>query len=132
MKKMQKILSEISIGELLDKISILKIKKLKIKDKNKQKLILNEYKLLNKQKKKIKIKKNITELYNQLILVNLKLWNIEDKIRKLEKNKSFGKEFIHLARNVYKYNDKRSNIKLSINTLTKSNIIEVKSYLKYN
>ena len=132
MKKMQKILSEISIGELLDKISILKIKKLKIKDKNKQKLILNEYKLLNKQKKKIKIKKNITELYNQLILVNLKLWNIEDKIRKLEKNKSFGKKFIHLARNVYKYNDKRSNIKLSINTLTKSNIIEVKSYLKYN
>jgi hypothetical protein len=129
---MQKILSEISIGELLDKISILKIKKLKIKDKNKQKLILNEYKLLNKQKKKIKIKKNITELYNQLILVNLKLWNIEDKIRKLEKNKSFGKKFIHLARNVYKYNDKRSNIKLSINTLTKSNIIEVKSYLKYN
>lgn len=129
---MQKILSEISIGELLDKISILKIKKLKIKDKNKQKLILNEYKLLNKQKKKIKIKKDITELYNQLILVNLKLWNIEDKIRKLEKNKSFGKKFIHLARNVYKYNDKRSNIKLSINTLTKSNIIEVKSYLKYN
>lgn len=129
---MQKILSEISIGELLDKISILKIKKLKIKDKNKQKLILNEYKLLNKQKKKIKIKKNITELYNQLILVNLKLWNIEDKIRKLEKNKSFGKKFIHLARNVYKYNDKRSDIKLSINTLTKSNIIEVKSYLKYN
>lgn len=129
---MQKILSEISIGELLDKISILKIKKLKIKDKNRQKLILNEYKLLNKQKKKIKIKKNITELYNQLILVNLKLWNIEDKIRKLEKNKSFGKKFIHLARNVYKYNDKRSNIKLSINTLTKSNIIEVKSYLKYN
>jgi len=129
---MQKILSEISIGELLDKISILKIKKLKIKDKNKQKLILNEYKLLNKQKKKIKIKKNITELYNKLILVNLKLWNVEDKIRKLEKNKSFGKKFIHLARNVYKYNDKRSNIKLSINTLTKSNIIEVKSYLKYN
>ena len=64
--------------------------------------------------------------------MNLKLWNIEDKIRKLEKNKSFGKKFIHLARNVYKYNDKRSDIKLSINTLTKSNIIEVKSYLKYN
>ena len=129
---MQKVLSEISVGELLDKISILKIKKLKIKDKNKQKLILNEYKILNKQKKKIKIKKDIAKLYNQLIQINLKLWNIEDKIRKLEKNKSFGKKFINLARNVYKFNDKRSNIKLSINTLTKSNIVEIKSYLKYN
>lgn len=129
---MQKILSEISIGELLDKISILEIKKFKIKDECKQKLILNEYKLLNKQKKKIKLKKNVIKLYNQLIKINLKLWNIEDKIRKFEKNKKFNREFISLARNVYKFNDKRSKIKLSINMLTKSNIVEVKSYSKYN
>jgi len=129
---MQKILSEISVGELFDKLSILEIKKKKIKDSNKKKFILYEYKLLINKKKKIKIKKEISLLYKKLLRINLKLWNIEDKIRKLEKNKNFGKEFINLARKVYKYNDKRSEIKNLINTTQKSKIVEIKSYSKYN
>jgi hypothetical protein len=129
---MQKILSEISVGELFDKLSILEIKKKKIKDSNKKKFILYEYKLLINKKKKIKIKKEISLLYKKLLRINLKLWNIEDKIRKLEKNKNFGKKFINLARKVYKYNDKRSEIKNLINTTQKSKIVEIKSYSKYN
>ena len=129
---MQKILSEISLGELLDKISILEIKLKKIKDKNKILLVEKEYKSLKATKNKIKVKKKINNLYKKLKKTNQNLWNIEDKIRKHEKQKKFNKKFIVLARNVYQQNDLRSKIKLEINKIMNSNIVEVKSYSKYS
>ena len=127
----KKILAEISLGELLDKISILEIKKKKIKNKKKLIFINNEYKILNKIKKKMKFNKRIYFFYNQLKKVNQALWNIENRIRMHEKLSKFDKNFILLARKVYKTNDKRSLIKLRINTLMGSNIVEMKSYSKY-
>jgi len=124
----KKILAEISLGELLDKISILEIKKKKIKNKKKLIFINNEYKILNKIKKKMKFNKRIYFFYNQLKKVNQALWNIENRIRMHEKLSKFDKNFILLARKVYKTNDKRSLIKLRINTLMGSNIVETKSY----
>ena len=132
--KSKKILSEISAGELLDKISILEIKIDKIKNKNSQEEINKEYKLLKAaQNSNINIETNekIQKLFEEIKKVNLRLWGIEDKIRICEKNKDFGKEFIELARAVYSTNDARSKIKSEINELLDSNIKEVKQYVDY-
>ena len=130
--KSKKILSEISAGELLDKISILEIKIDKIKNKSSQEEINKEYKLLKAaQNSNIEENDKIKKLFVEIKKVNLKLWNIEDKIRICEKNKDFGKEFIELARAVYSTNDARSKIKSEINELLGSNIKEVKQYVDY-
>ena len=127
--KSKKILTEISAGELLDKISILEIKLDKIKDKEKLIEINKEYKSLEETKKSnIEINENLQKLIDQLKEINLKLWNIEEGKRKCEKNSDFGNNFIQLSRNVYKNNDKRAKIKSDINKLLGSNIKEVKSY----
>tara|TARA_B100000073_G_C23700129_1_gene559972 strand:- start:637 stop:1029 length:393 start_codon:yes stop_codon:yes gene_type:complete len=128
----KKIFTEISLGELLDKISILEIKLKKIKDKSKIFHIKKEYNILLKIKRKVKVNKKVNIYYKKLKAVNNSLWNIEDKIRLHEKLKKFDKKFILLARRVYFTNDKRSKIKLSINMSMNSNIIEMKSYSKYN
>ena len=130
--KSKKILSEISAGELLDKISILEIKIDKIKSKDKQDEIKKEYKFLKEaQNLNIEDSKDIKELFDEIKKVNLNLWIIEDKIRICEKNKNFGKEFIELSRSVYLNNDKRSKIKLEINKILGSNIREIKQYVSY-
>ena len=130
--KSKKILSEISAGELLDKISILEIKLKKIKNKTTHKKIDKEYKMLkNTQNSHIELTDKIDVLFKKIKEGNLKLWNIEDKLRICEKNKDFGKNFIKLAREVYLNNDKRSKIKLEINNTLKSNIKEIKLYANY-
>ena len=127
--KLDKILAEISAGELVDKITILEIKKNKITNENKVKEIDKELKSLSDTMNKfIKEKSKILTFKNQLKEINLKLWDIEDGKRVAEKNNDFGKEFIELARNVYKFNDERAKIKLTINNALGSNIKEVKSY----
>ena len=127
-----KITAEISYGELFDKISILRIKKSKINDKVKLININKELKALLKIKSKIKRNKHIlNKLEKKLTYVNIRLWNVEDRLRKLEKDKNFNKSFINLARSVYKHNDSRAKIKHSINLIFKSSIIEEKSYEKY-
>ena len=129
LNKSKKILTEISAGELLDKISILEIKLNNIKDKEKLVEINREYKSLEETRKSnIEITENLQKLINQLIEINLKLWNIEEEKRICEKNEDFGNNFIKLSRNVYKNNDKRAKIKSDINKLLGSNIKEVKSY----
>ena len=121
-----------SIGELFDKITILEIKKSKIKDKNKLIFINKELNLLKKVVKSKKINtRSLSSLVKKLKNVNLKLWNVEDKLRKFEKNKQFKKDFINYARKVYYTNDKRSILKNEINLKTNSIISEVKSYEKY-
>ena len=130
--KSKKILSEISAGELLDKISILEIKLKKIEDKNNLKEIKKEYKILQKiQNSSIKFDDKIKELFNSIKVINIKLWNVEDELRVCEKNKDFGKNFIELAREVYLNNDKRSKIKSEINKILESNIREIKQYVNY-
>tara|TARA_B100000745_G_scaffold69996_1_gene41758 strand:+ start:132 stop:533 length:402 start_codon:yes stop_codon:yes gene_type:complete len=130
--KSKKIQSEISAGELLDKISILEIKIDKIKDKDNQIEINKEYKILKETKDlNIKTTTKIESLFSELKKINLNLWYIEDKIRICEKNKDFGKNFIDLARNVYLNNDKRAKIKSEINKLLDSNIKEIKQYADY-
>jgi len=127
--KSKKILTEISAGELLDKISILEIKLDNIKDKEKLIEIKKEYKSLEETRKSnIEITENLQKLINQLSEINLKLWNIEEEKRICEKNTDFGNNFIKLSRNVYINNDKRAKIKSDINKLLGSNIKEVKSY----
>tara|TARA_B100001121_G_scaffold288993_1_gene287560 strand:- start:649 stop:1044 length:396 start_codon:yes stop_codon:yes gene_type:complete len=127
--KMDKILAEISAGELIDKITILEIKKEKIKNKEKIENVNRELISLNESLKKyIPNNNKILSLKNELKKINLKLWEIEDGKRAAEKNKKFDEEFIELARNVYKFNDERAKIKLSINNALGSNIKEVKSY----
>ena len=127
--KLDKILAEISAGELVDKITILEIKKIKISDKEKLKEVDKELISLNSTMKQyIKDKTNIIELKEKLKNINLKLWDIENEKRKAEKNNQFGKEFIELARNVYKFNDERAKLKLEINQILNSNIKEVKSH----
>ena len=119
----------ISIGELVDKITILEIKKKKLQ-RNKLKNVLKELSLLRKLMEKHKIE--ITDdLFTQLKEINLTLWNIEDRIRIKEKNKEFDNSFIELARSVYFNNDKRAEIKKSINQLSNSEITEEKSYSEY-
>ena len=130
--KSKKILSEISAGELLDKMSILEIKLDKVKDKSNLIEINKEYQILKKAKNaNIKISEKINQLYKELKKINLILWDTEDKIRICEKNKDFGKKFIELAREVYFNNDKRSKIKSEINKILGSNIREVKQYVNY-
>jgi hypothetical protein len=119
----------VSTGELVDKITILEIKKNKIKDKKKLNEIKKEHKYLKEILiKKIKLDKKIKHEISSLKKINLLLWNIEDGKRAAERNKEFGKKFIVLARDVYIYNDKRALIKLKINQMTKSSIVEVKSH----
>ena len=127
--KLNKILAEISAGELIDKITILEIKKVKIVNKDKLIEIEKELFSLNETMKKfIPDHSKISKFKDNLKEINLKLWDIEDGKRSFEKNNEFGKEFIELARNVYKFNDERAKIKLAINTVLGSNIKEVKSY----
>ena len=130
--KSTKILTEISAGELLDKISILEIKLVKINDKESLLEINKEYNSLKEtQNSNIKLTKNLENLIKELKEVNLKLWDIEDNKRICEKNKDFGKVFVDLSRNVYLNNDKRAKIKSEINKLLGSNIKEVKQYVNY-
>ena len=130
--KPKKILSEISAGELLDKISILEIKLEKIKNKANQEKINKEYKILKEvQNSNIATTEKLKALINDIKEVNLNLWDIEDKLRFCEKNKDFGKNFTELARGVYFNNDKRSKIKSEINKILMSNIKEVKEYVQY-
>ena len=127
--KLDKILAEISAGELLDKITILEIKKEKIENKDKLKEIEKELMSLNVTMKKfIPDNPKISSFKDTLKNINLKLWDIEDGKRYAEKNKDFGEKFIELARNVYKFNDERAKIKLAINNTLGSNVKEVKSY----
>jgi len=127
--KLSKILAEISAGELIDKITILEIKKVKITNKNKLAEVEKELLSLNETMKKfIPDNPNILKFKDELKDINLKLWNIENDKRLAEKNKTFDKKFIELARNVYKSNDQRAKVKLEINNALGSNIKEVKSY----
>ena len=122
----------ISIGELFDKITILEIKQKKIKDNKKKNQINKELNLLKKivKNKRLKVK-SISLQIKKLKMINVRLWNIEDKLRKFESNNSFNKNFIKNARKVYFMNDKRAELKNQINQITHSKIIEVKSYEKY-
>ena len=130
--KSKKILTEISAGELLDKITILEIKLVKINDKESLLEINKEYNSLKEtQNSNIKLTKNLENLIKELKEVNLKLWNIEDNKRICEKNKDFGKKFIEFAREVYFNNDRRSKIKSEINKISGSNIKEIKQYVNY-
>ena len=130
--KSKKILSEISPGELLDKISILEIKIEKVKDKNSLEEIKKEYKILKEiQTSSIEMTGKIKDLFQSVKNVNVKLWNIEDKLRICEKNKDFDKNFIELARSVYFANDERAELKSKINKILKSNIREIKQYDNY-
>ncbi len=127
--KLDKILAEISAGELIDKITILEIKKIKIADTKKLKEVDKELISLNNTMKNfIKDESVIVNLKEKLKEINLKLWDIEDGKRNAERNNDFGKKFIELARNVYKFNDERAKIKSEINLILNSNIREVKSH----
>ena len=129
---MNKILVEVSVGELLDKISILEIKKEKIKDKDNLSYINDEYSLLKKQlENNIKIDEKLKNLIASLKEVNNNLWNIENEKRLYEKNKDFSEKFIETSREIHFLNDKRSKIKLEINLITKSKIKEIKEYTGY-
>ena len=125
------IISPISVGELLDKISILKIKKKKIADEKKLSFINEELRILSNTLNEAVQDNKINEYLDKLISVNSKLWKIEDDIRLCERNKKFDVRFIELARAVYITNDKRSEIKLAINNHFGSTLVEVKSYTKY-
>jgi|TARA_B100000959_G_scaffold177844_1_gene185992 hypothetical protein len=129
---MNKILVEVSVGELLDKISILEIKKEKIKDSEKLKFINNEHQILKEQLDKNVISdEKIEKLFKSLKEINAKLWVIEDDKRLCEKNSNFEEKFISLSRNVHFLNDDRAKIKLEINKQTKSKIKEIKLYTEY-
>ena len=129
---MNKIIVEVSIGELLDKISILEIKQEKIKDPEKLKFINNEHSILNDQvEKNIKSDDKLNNLYQSLKEINAKLWVIEDNKRQCEKDKDFGEKFIKLSRDVHFLNDDRAKIKLEINNHTGSSIKEIKEYTSY-
>ena len=129
---MNKILVEVSVGELLDKISILEIKKEKIKDLEKLKFINNEYSVLKDQlNKNVKSDEKLSELFNSLKEINSKLWVIEDNKRLCEKNSDFGEKFIKLSRDVHFLNDDRAKLKLEVNNYTGSKIKEIKEYTSY-
>ena len=129
---MSKILTEISAGELLDKLSILEIKLNKIKNPALLQEIKKDYNIINEAKNKnINSSNEINVLYTDLKKINEQLWEIEDKVRLCEKNSDFKDKFIQLARDVYLKNDKRSKIKLEINKILGSNIKEVKQYTQY-
>ena len=129
---MNKILVEVSVGELLDKISILEIKQEKIKDTEDLKFIKDEYNILKAElDKNVKNDENLKNLFNSLKKINSKLWVIEDDKRMCEKNKDFGEKFIKLSRDVHFLNDERAKIKLEINNHTGSKIKEIKEYTSY-
>ncbi len=129
---MNKILVEVSVGELLDKLSILEIKQEKIKDTEKLKYIKDEYKVLKDQlSKNVKSDNKLDELFNSLKKINSKLWVIEDDKRMCEKKSDFSEKFIKLSRDVHFLNDDRAKIKLEINNHTGSKIKEIKEYTKY-
>ena len=129
---MNKIIVEVSIGELLDKISILEIKQVKIKDSEKLKFINNEYSILKNQlEKNVKSDDKLNNLYQSLKEINAKLWVIEDDKRQCEKDKDFGEKFVKLSRDVHFLNDDRAKIKLEINNHTGSVIKEIKEYTNY-
>ena len=129
---MNKILVEVSIGELLDKISILEIKKEKIKDTDKLKFINDEYNILNDQfKKNVETDDKLNQLFKSLKEINAKLWLIEDEKRMYEKNSDFGEKFIKVSRDIHFFNDDRAKIKLEINNHTGSKIKEIKEYTSY-
>ena len=129
---MNKIIVEVSVGELLDKISILEIKKEKIKDPEKLKFISNEHSILKDQlEKNIKPNDKLNDLYQSLKEINAKLWFIEDDKRQCEKEKNFGEKFVKLSRDVHFLNDDRAKIKLEINNHTGSTIKEIKEYTSY-
>ena len=129
---MNKILVEVSVGELFDKISILEIKKDKIKDKEKLKYIVDEYNLLKEQMvNKVKPNEKLSGLFDTLKDINSKLWIIEDEKRLCEKEKNFNNKFIKLSRDVHFLNDDRAKIKLEINNYTDSAIKEIKEYTSY-
>ena len=129
---MNKILVEVSVGELFDKISILEIKKDKVKDEEKLKYITDEYNLLKEQMvNKVKPNEKLSGLFDTLKDINSKLWVIEDDKRLCEKNSDFGEKFIKLSRDIHFLNDKRASIKLEINNQTDSKIKEIKEYTSY-
>ena len=129
---MNKIIVEVSIGELLDKISILEIKLEKIKNPEKLKFITNEHSILKKQfENNVKSDNQLNSLFQSLKEINSKLWVIEDDKRQCEKDKDFGEKFIKLSRDVHFLNDDRANIKLEINNHTGSTIKEIKEYTGY-
>ena len=129
---MNKILVEVSVGELFDKITILEIKKDKIKDKEKLKYIVDEYNLLKKKMlSNVKLNQKLKGLFDTLKDINSKLWVIEDDKRLCEKNSDFGEKFIKLSRDIHFLNDKRASIKLDINNQTGSKIKEIKEYTNY-
>tara|TARA_B100000530_G_scaffold97911_1_gene60629 strand:+ start:324 stop:713 length:390 start_codon:yes stop_codon:yes gene_type:complete len=129
---MNKILVEVSVGELLDKISILEIKKDKIKDNDKLKFINEEYKILKSEfDKNVKSDVTLDKLFDVLKEINSRLWVIEDNKRLCEKNSDFGEKFVKLSRDVHLLNDNRAKLKLEINNYTGSKIKEIKEYTKY-
>ena len=129
---MNKIIVEVSIGELLDKISILEIKQEKIKDPEKLKFISNEHSILKNQlENNIKSDDKLNKLFQSLKEINAKLWVIEDSKRQCEKDKDFGEKFIKLSRDVHFLNDDRAKIKLEMNNHTSSVIKEIKEYTSY-
>ena len=129
---MNKIIVEVSVGELLDKISILEIKQVKIKDPNKLKFISNEHSILKNQlDSNVRSDDKLNELFKSLKEINAKLWVIEDEKRLCEKDKDFSEKFIKLSRDVHFLNDDRAKIKLNINNHTGSTIKEIKEYTNY-
>ena len=129
---MNKIIVEVSIGELLDKISILEIKLEKIKDPQKLKFITNEHSILKNQlDNNVESNDKLSELFQSLKEINTRLWKIEDDKRQCEKDKDFGEKFIKLSRDVHFLNDDRAQIKLEVNNLTGSTIKEIKEYTSY-
>ena len=129
---MNKILVEVSVGELLDKLSILEIKKIRIKDPSKLDFINEEYDILKNQfEKNVKIDDKLNDLFKELKHINNKLWDIENEKRLCEKNSDFGDVFIKTSRDIHFLNDKRGNIKLEINNHTGSKIKEIKEYTGY-
>ena len=129
---MNKILVEVSVGELLDKISILEIKKKKIKNLEKLKFINDEYNILKDQlNKNVKSNEKLEKLFQSLKEINARLWVIEDDKRLCEKNSDFGDKFIKLSREIHFLNDDRSKVKLEINNHTGSKIKEIKEYTNY-
>ena len=129
---MNKIIVEVSVGELLDKISILEIKQEKIKDQEKLKFINLEHKILKDQlNQNVKTDEKLENLFQSLKDINAKLWVIEDDKRQCEKDKNFGEKFIKLSRDVHFLNDDRAKIKLEMNNHTGSKIKEIKEYTSY-
>ena len=129
---MNKIIVEVSVGELLDKISILEIKQVKIKDPDKLKFISNEHSILKNQlDSNVKSDNKLNDLFQSLKEINAKLWVIEDDKRQCEKDKDFGEKFIKLSRDIHFLNDDRAKIKLKINNHTGSIIKEIKEYTSY-